>query len=67
MITLMHSTRSRALTTRDAAILDRMSQNWRAAYAAADRRDAEAMYARTDAVGEKNGPSEPTEVGRCQE
>lgn len=60
MITLMHSSRSRALTTADAAIFDRMGENPRAAYAAADRRDAQAMYARTDATGEKNDDSAHT-------
>jgi hypothetical protein len=58
MITLMHSTRLRALTTIDAAIFARVGENRRAAYAAADRRDAEAMYARTDAVGETNADME---------
>lgn len=54
MITLMHSSRSRALTVADAEIFDRIGENQRAAYAAADRRDAQAMFARTDATGELN-------------
>lgn len=54
MITLMYSCRSRTVTVADAAIFDRMGENRRAAYAAADRRDAQAMYARTAATGEKN-------------
>jgi hypothetical protein len=52
MIILMHSARSRALTATDAEILNRFGHNRRATYAAADRRDAETMYARTDATGE---------------
>ena len=60
MITLMYSSRSGTLTTADAAILDRMGENRRAAYAAADRRDAHTMYARTAASGEKNDDTADT-------
>ncbi len=59
MITLMHMSFFRALTSIDAAILDRTGQNQRAAYAAADRRDAQFMYARTDATGERNDDIAP--------
>lgn len=60
MITLMHNSRFRALTAADAAIFDRIGKNPCAAYAAADRRDAQAMYARTDATGEKNDDTRHT-------
>ncbi len=62
MITLMHSSRSRPVTDVDAEILARIGENRRAAYAAADRRDAQMMFARSDATGERS--DEGTDTAR---
>jgi hypothetical protein len=65
MITLMHCARAVALTVPDAEIFDRFGENRRAAYAAADRCDAQTMYARSEAKGEKTMDAYRKGDGSC--